>query len=129
MTPHHLWNMLVGTSILDAATGGNPTRVARRAMPQRLQELLALRNQPREKWSDADRAILNSVRDLANVLMSGPLLLNETAEMGIGIGVSKELMVCLAAFSKPIEGVVEINDESASQQNMHDVMLSSLRVL
>ncbi|MFC0402968.1 hypothetical protein [Paraburkholderia rhizosphaerae] len=124
MKPEHLWNMLVGTVTIEpATTSGAPTRVTRRAMPQRVAELLAL---PEEQWTAADRALVSSIRDLAGVLMRGPLLDSEAAGFGIGIGVTKELLVCLAAFAPPVDSHATAGTTS---QNMRDVMLSNLRVL
>lgn len=127
MQPDHLWNMLVGTTIMDSAMSGYATRVGRRPMPRRLEELLDLRQLPPDAWTDADRALVASVRDLAKILMNGPLLLKDAAELGIGLGVSKELMVCLAAFAEPCEVASVGSDQPVP--NARDVMLSSLRVL
>ncbi len=127
MQPDHLWNMLVGTTIMDSAMSGYATRVGRRPMPRRLEELLDLRQLPPDAWTDADRALVASVRDLAKILMNGPLLLKDAAELGIGLGVSKELMVCLAAFAEPCEAGSVGSDQGVP--NARDVMLSSLRVL
>ncbi|MBU9439121.1 hypothetical protein KTE91_28995 [Burkholderia multivorans] len=130
MQPEHLWNMLVGTTITDSVMSGYATRVGRRPMPQRLKELLDLRNLPPDVWTDNDRALVESVRGLAKVLMNGPLLLEDVASMGIGLGVSKELMVCLAAFAEPGEASVECGaGTNRLTQNARDVMLSNLRVL
>lgn len=130
MQPEHLWNMLVGTTIMDPAMSGYATRVGRRPMPQRLEDLLELRNLPPDRWTDDDRALVESVRGLAKVLMNGPLLMDHVASMGIGLGVSKELMVCLAAFAEPGEATGEggIGTDRPTQ-NKRDVMLSNLRVL
>ncbi|MDO5947129.1 hypothetical protein [Burkholderia cepacia] len=130
MQPEHLWNMLVGTTIMDSATSGYATRVGRRPMPQKLKDLLELRNLPPDSWTDNDRALVESVCGLAKVLMNGPLLDEDVASMGIGLGVSKELMVCLAAFAEPEEATVEGGDGTGRPtQSTRDVMLSSLRVL
>jgi hypothetical protein len=128
MQPDHLWNILVGTTIMDAATSGYPTRVARRPMTTKLKQLLDLRTCPPETWTAADRELVKSVRELAKILMSGPLLHEETAEIGIGLGVSKELMVCLAAFAEPDEGAQSAGSPAAASSG-RDVMLSRLRVL
>jgi hypothetical protein len=126
MKPEHLWNVLVGTTTIDPGlTSGGPTRVTRRAMPQRLAELLAL---PEEQWTPEDRALVTSIRDLAGVLMRGPLLDSEAAGLGIGIGVTKELLVCLAAFSPRIDHDTAGEADQAALY-MRDVMLSNLRVL
>ncbi|CAB3754135.1 hypothetical protein [Paraburkholderia humisilvae] len=130
MQPDHLWNILVGTTIMDSATSGYATRVGRRPMTARLKQLLDLRNLPPDAGTEYDRELVKSVRDLAKVLTKGPLLLEEAASIGIGLGVSKELMVCLAAFTEPeaeAEGGGVATDQSAP--NARDVMLSSLRVL
>ncbi|ASW03882.1 hypothetical protein [Paraburkholderia aromaticivorans] len=130
MQPEHLWNMLVGTTIMDSATSGYATRVGRRPMPQKLKDLLELRNLPPDSWTDNDRALVESVRGLAKVLMNGPLLQEDVASMGIGLGVSKELMVCLAAFAEPAGAAREGEGGTGRPtQNTRDVMLSSLRVL
>lgn len=126
MQPEHLWNMLVGTVTIEpGSTSVTPTRVTRRPMPQRLAELLAL---PQEQWTTEDRALVSSIRDLAAVLMRGPLLDNEAAGLGIGIGVTKELLVSLAAFA-PAVADDTAGGSGRSASNMRDVMLSSLRVL
>ncbi|GLZ73648.1 MULTISPECIES: hypothetical protein [Burkholderia] len=130
MQPEHLWNMLVGTTIMDSATSGYATRVGRRPMPPRLKELLQLRDLPPDVWTDSDRTLVESVRGLAKVLMNGSLLQEDVASMGIGLGVSKELMVCLAAFAEPGEVAGEGGVGTARPaQNTLDVMLSNIRVL
>ncbi|MDQ7980305.1 hypothetical protein QYH69_23995 [Paraburkholderia sp. SARCC-3016] len=83
MQPEHLWNMLVGTVTIEpGSTSDAPTRVSRRPMPRRLAELLAV---PDEQWTIGDRALVSSIRDLAGVLMRGPLLDSEAAGLGIGL--------------------------------------------
>jgi hypothetical protein len=100
MQPEHLWNMLVGTVTTEpGSTSDAPTGVSRRPMPRRLAEPLAV---PEEQWTTGDRALVSSIRDLAGVLMRGPLLDSEAAGLGIGIGVTKELLVSLAAFAPAV---------------------------
>jgi hypothetical protein len=126
MQPEHLWNMLVGTVTIEpGSTSDAPTRVSRRPMPRRLAELLAV---PEEQWTTGDRALVSSIRDLAGVLMRGPLLDSEAAGIGIGIGVTKELLVSLAAFA-PAVADDTAGDDGRSAPDMRDVMLSSLRIL
>ncbi|ERJ38764.1 hypothetical protein L810_6981 [Burkholderia sp. AU4i] len=99
-------------------------------MPPRLKELLQLRDLPPDVWTDSDRTLVESVRGLAKVLMNGSLLQEEVASMGIGLGVSKELMVCLAAFAEPGEVPGENGVGTARpEQKTLDVMLSNIRVL
>lgn len=126
MKPDHLWNLLVGTTTIEPSMGA-PTRISRRPMPTRLAELLSL---PEEQWTPDDRLLVHSVRDLASVLMRGPLLQSEGAAMGMGIGVTKELMVCLAAFAQPVApSNAGAADKAQSHTDSLEAMLSSLKVL
>jgi hypothetical protein len=126
MRPEHLWNMLVGTLTVEpVSTSATPTRITRRPMPQRLAELLAL---PEAQWRTEDHALVSSIRDLAEILMRGPLLDGDAAGLGIGIGVTKELLVALAAFA-PADVHDTAGGANPAGPNMRDVMLSSLRVL
>ncbi|QMI49932.1 hypothetical protein [Burkholderia sp. MBR-1] len=127
MNPEFLWDLMVGTTTVDPITNGAATKVARRAMPHRLRELLNL--QP-EQWKPEDHLMVNTIRDLANVLMRGPLLDPEAAELGFGLGATKELMVCLAAFSQNSGSPGGVSgEENTLTRGRREIMLSRLRIL
>jgi hypothetical protein len=126
MKPNDLWSVLTGTTFVEAGKDSQPTRVLRRGMPQRLRELLET---PEGDWSPEDRNVVQGLREVADALMKTNLLSAHASDLGIGFGVTKEAMVCIAAFATPVIKMREQAGGESAERNMLDHVLANVKVL